>query len=111
METARFAVCRNAICRSMLPEPRLHSSLSARRLFARLSSLGIFLLLMAAQGCGNNQPDRSLDRGRDAYGTRGYDLAIAEFSEAIRLKPDLVEAYNNRGLSYDSKGDHDKAIA
>ena len=111
METARFAVGRNASCRSMAPEPRLHSSLSARRLFARLSSLGILLLMMAGQGCGNNQANSVLDRGLDAYRKRDYDLAIAEFSEAIRLKPDFVEAYNNRGLSYDCKGDHDKAIA
>jgi tetratricopeptide (TPR) repeat protein len=40
-----------------------------------------------------------------------YDLAIAEFSEAIRLNPYFWEAYNNRGASYSHKGDHDKAIA
>ena len=36
---------------------------------------------------------------------------MAEFTEAIRLKPDFAEAYNNRGLIYGNMGEHDKAIA
>jgi tetratricopeptide (TPR) repeat protein len=47
----------------------------------------------------------------DAMRRQDYDLAITEFSEAIRLKPDYAEAYYNRGLAFDSKGEHDKAIA
>jgi tetratricopeptide (TPR) repeat protein len=40
-----------------------------------------------------------------------YDLAIAEFSKAIRLKPGNMYARVDRGLAYADKGDWDKAIA
>ena len=33
-----------------------------------------------------------------AYGDKGdYDRAIADYDQAIQLKPDFVDAYNNRG--------------
>ena len=31
---------------------------------------------------------------------KDYDHAIADCSQAIRLKPDYAEAYNNRGLAF-----------
>ncbi|WP_162502581.1 tetratricopeptide repeat protein, partial [Treponema endosymbiont of Eucomonympha sp.] len=40
-----------------------------------------------------------------------YDKAIADFGEAVRLKPDYAEAFNNRGCVYGKKGEHDNAIA
>ncbi len=96
----------------MVPEPRLHSSSPARRLFTSLPWLGIFLLsLLAGQGCGNHQADRALNRGLEAYHAHADDVAIAEFSEAIRLMPDSADAYSDRGLAYSRKGDYDKAIA
>ena len=33
------------------------------------------------------------------------------FAETIKLKPDFAEAYSNRGLAYDRKGEYDQAIA
>src|SRR5271170_1445286 len=36
--------------------------------------------------------------------------AIADYSEAIRFKPDLARAFNNRGFVYDRMGDRDRAI-
>ena len=46
------------------------------------------------------------------YGSKGqHDRAIADYNEAIRLKPDLGEAFNNRGIVYEGKGQHDRAIA
>ncbi|MGD1020519.1 MAG: tetratricopeptide repeat protein [Verrucomicrobiia bacterium] len=96
----------------MAAEPNLHSSPPARRLFARPSWPGIFLLLLlAGQGCGDNQSDRALDRGLEAYRTHADDLAITEFSEVIRLRPDYADAYSYRGLAYHHKGDDDRAIA
>ncbi|MFO1055466.1 MAG: tetratricopeptide repeat protein [Dongiaceae bacterium] len=50
-------------------------------------------------------------RGRAYESLRRYDLAIADYTEALRLRPDYVEALNNRGNSYDLAGDHDRAIA
>ena len=40
-----------------------------------------------------------------------YDGAIADFSDAIRLKPDYDEAYLNRGAAYAAKNDYAAAIA
>jgi len=40
-----------------------------------------------------------------------YDSAIAACDEAIKLDPNLVAAYINRGATYDSKGDYDRAIS
>ncbi len=46
-----------------------------------------------------------------AYKSKGqFDRAIADFSEAIRLKPDFVTAFNNRGNVYYGKGQFDLAI-
>ena len=38
------------------------------------------------------------------------DLAIQDFNEAIRQKPDFTEAYYNRGAVYGTKGKTDLAI-
>jgi tetratricopeptide (TPR) repeat protein len=37
--------------------------------------------------------------------------AIADYDKAIELRSDLGEGYNNRGIAYAHKGDHDLAIA
>jgi tetratricopeptide (TPR) repeat protein len=39
------------------------------------------------------------------------DKAIANYDQALQLKPDWAEAYNNRGAAYDDKGEYDRAIA
>ena len=39
-----------------------------------------------------------------------YDKAIEYYDKAIEFKPDLAEAYNNRGCTYSDKGEFDKAI-
>jgi tetratricopeptide (TPR) repeat protein len=39
-----------------------------------------------------------------------HDGRIADYSEAIRLKPDYVEAYNSRGNAYARKNDYQKAF-
>ncbi|MHC6204305.1 tetratricopeptide repeat protein [Breznakiellaceae bacterium SP9] len=40
-----------------------------------------------------------------------YDLAIADFTQAIRLDPSSVNTYYERGNAYCGKGDYDRAIA
>ncbi len=47
-----------------------------------------------------------------AYKRKGqWDRAIADYDEAIRLKPDFVFAFTNRGNAYYYKGQFDRAIA
>lgn len=97
----------------MAPQPSPRSSPPTERVFARLSSLGIFLLLLlvAGQGCGKSQAARAVERGEDAFTNQNYDLAIVDFTEAMRHDPNSWRAYNDRGVSYFQKGDNDKAIA
>ena len=40
-----------------------------------------------------------------------FDKAMAGYTEAIRLRPDFADAYNNRGNAYCAKGGSNKAIA
>ena len=72
-------------------------------------------------------PGRALGHGRpwelrdnpDAYFNRGIahrakgdlDGALADYTEAIRLKPDYALAYNNRGAARNDKKDLDGALA
>ena len=52
-----------------------------------------------------------LARG-DGYATnRQWDLAIADYSAALQMRPDWAEAYNNRGYAYYWQGDGDGARA
>ena len=39
-----------------------------------------------------------------------YDKAIEHYTEALNLNPQLVTAYNNRGLNYEAKGYFDYAL-
>ena len=39
-----------------------------------------------------------------------YDRAIEDYSQAIELNPNYVEAYGNRGVVYRSQGAYDRAI-
>ena len=49
--------------------------------------------------------------GNTKYGLGDYKGAIADFNSAIRLKPDLANAYNNRGNAKQMLGQHFAAIA
>jgi len=40
----------------------------------------------------------------------GYAKAIADYTKAIRLDPNLASAYRDRGVAYSYSGDHDKAL-
>ena len=49
--------------------------------------------------------------GNTKYDLGDYKGAIADYDNAIRLKPDDAKAYNNRGLAKDELGQHFTAIA
>jgi hypothetical protein len=49
--------------------------------------------------------------GKAYYDQEDYDRAIADYTEAIRMKPGYAPAYVGRGNAYSKKGDYDRAIA
>jgi Flp pilus assembly protein TadD len=53
----------------------------------------------------------AIKEGNAAYSAGGFDKAIANFSEAIRLHPDDASAFNSRGNAYAQKGNLYRAIA
>jgi len=78
----------------------------------------IFIVVFATIGC--ISPATPFNNGIEAYNAKNYDIAIKEFSEAIKQQTgfyiaynsfiDLKAAYYNRGLSYEQKGENEKAI-
>jgi hypothetical protein len=48
--------------------------------------------------------------GLNAYRDKNYDAAITNYSEAIRLKPNVPELYYNRGIAYYALNQYDRAI-
>ena len=51
-------------------------------------------------------------RGSAYYDKSEYDIAIADFNDALRMgKPEAGIVYHNRGNAYRGKGDYAKAIA
>ena len=48
--------------------------------------------------------------GNRAHDEKDYDKAISDYSKAIELNPNFVEAYSNRGVAFAYKKDYDKAI-
>ena len=61
-----------------------------------------------------SEPQTAVEYNRRAgeYFEKGeYDLAIADFTQAIKLDPNNAFIYGNRGSAYHSKGDYDRAIA
>jgi tetratricopeptide (TPR) repeat protein len=52
-----------------------------------------------------------LDHGRACLDTGKYDDAIADYTKAIALDPNVALAYTNRGLAYYRKGEYERAIA
>jgi tetratricopeptide (TPR) repeat protein len=59
----------------------------------------------------NLSADEAIERGDIARKNGNWDKAIADCTEAIRLKPDSALAYSERGFAYAGKHNLDKAIA
>lgn len=69
---------------------------------------------VAGAGEGENATQQKatewFEKGIKHYRSGEYDEAIKAFTSAIALNPNLAQAYNNRGNSYDKKAQYDKAI-
>ncbi|MGB9485980.1 MAG: SUMF1/EgtB/PvdO family nonheme iron enzyme, partial [Terriglobia bacterium] len=55
--------------------------------------------------------ERHLLKGDALFSKADFDGAIAEYREAMRLKPDVADAHGLRGLELEREGDFDGAIA
>ena len=67
-------------------------------------------LASSLTGCSQFSAGYFLGLGRVHYQNREYDQAIQNFNAAIAISPNLLVAYNDRGLAFNAKGDHDRAI-
>jgi len=68
----------------------------------------VYILLCA--GCSTVASVNRFQQGQYYYDRGIYTEAIKKYSEAIESNPNLVEAYNNRGLSYGAINKDDLAI-
>jgi tetratricopeptide (TPR) repeat protein len=59
----------------------------------------------------NSRGQLCQSRGDFQNARLSYDLALADFTDAISLKPDYAPAYSNRGYTYTFLGDFERAIA
>jgi len=68
-------------------------------------------ILGATPGYADTRDADLVKQGTDALRHREYDVAIARFSDAIRLAPEDAEGWSRRGEAYADKGDHIRARA
>jgi tetratricopeptide (TPR) repeat protein len=68
-------------------------------------------LLGATPGYADTRDADLVKQGTDALNRSEYDVAIARFSDAIRLAPEDAEAWGKRGEAYASKGDDGHALS
>ena len=76
---------------------------------AGLAAMG--LLLVAVFSGYGRAGHAALERGDVASRKGNRELALAEYTEAIRLDPNYARAYENRARAYRDKHDPDKAIS
>ncbi|MDR2767277.1 MAG: tetratricopeptide repeat protein [Treponema sp.] len=65
---------------------------------------------MALTGCKGADAEKHYKSGEEHREQEDYDLAVAGYTGALRLKPDLAKACVGRGLAYFGKEDYDRAI-
>src|SRR5262249_1881096 len=97
----------------------VQSALTRRFWFGIVLALGVLSGFLAAR-TGKRPDERSLSegsalehyqRGLDLFGDEENDQAIAEFTEAIRLRPTYAQAYHYRGWAYEKIKEYTQAIA
>ncbi len=68
-------------------------------------------LIQSGQDSSVNLAAHLNNRGTAYEKKKQYDLALADYNQAIALDPTLAAAFSNRGNVYDDKGQYDAAIA
>src|SRR5882672_9760269 len=85
-----------------------------KNLFAALSKLGVAIsisvMTFSAAAWPQTTADSLFASAQRKFTFHDNDGAIHDLTELIRMRPDFVPAYQNRGLAYLDKGDIDRAI-
>ena len=68
------------------------------------------LLLPNVAACADPAKE-AFEKGKACLEKGDFEVAIAAFTEAIRLKPDYADAYCKRGIAYGRHRDLDRSIA
>jgi tetratricopeptide (TPR) repeat protein len=83
-------------------------------LVLRSSFVTLFFLIVAAGGLAQQSAEEYLARGKEQLTRKEYLQAAASFEAAVKLRPDLAEAYYYRGQLQQDRGqadaDYTKAI-
>jgi tetratricopeptide (TPR) repeat protein len=98
-------------CFALLVVARPAAANEARVCYLETGDVGIAACTRAIQ-TKSGKPAINYNNRGNAYQRKGdYDLAIADYSEAMRLDPKYSTPYFNRGLAYYKKNDPDRAIS
>jgi len=79
-------------------------------LYKLLGITAIIAIVVFNMACGTTAQEY-LDNGKRLSDREKYDKAIKELTEALRLDPNLSEAYAYRARSYNAKQDYDRGIS
>ena len=74
--------------------------------------LAVSILLCIFLSCATVTPrEEATRRGFAAMRARNFDIAVDEFTEAIRLEPNRAASYSSRGNAYTELGEFELALA